>query len=194
MSTLQGINTDMSGKVGQFVYRRTKKGTVVAQAPRKFSVPRRSEKQMYLRCQMANLTANYRLYGDMLDLGFEDKSDAQSEFNLYVKANYGKNPVFITAGMREEGACVVAPYTFCRGTLGTIGYDVNGSNILVSDLALGDLTISASTTVAQLAAAIIGNNAGWKDQDQLTFFHALQWADASGMPRATISLDRKSVV
>ena len=187
MSKLDGINTDMSGKIGRFVYRRTKKGTVVAQAPRKYAVPRRSEKQMYLRCQIANMTANYHLFDDMLELGFEGKTSGQCEYNMYLKANYGKNPVFITKGMRAEGGVVLAPYTFTQGSLSVIGYDLNGSGVLVSSLALGGLTINAETTVGDLAQAVIKNNAGWKDQDQLTFFYAVQWADASGMPRATMN-------
>ena len=187
MSKLQGINTDMSGKVGQFVYRRTKKGTVVAQAPRKFAVPRRSEKQMYLRCQIANMTANYHLFDERLELGFEGKTTGQCEYNMYLKANYGKNPVFITSGMRSEGACVLAPYIFTQGSLPVIGYNLNGGGVLVSNLALGALTINAETTVGDLAQAVINNNIGWQDQDQITFFYAVQLADASGMPRATMN-------
>lgn len=186
MSKLDGINTDMSGKIGKYVYRRTKNGTVVAQAPRRYEVPRRSEKQMYLRCQMGNAAAFFRLFDDLLLEGFEGKPEGTNEFNMFVKANYGKNPVFITQDMRMDGACVVAPYTFTNGSLVCVGYDVNASGVLVSDLSLGTLVIGAGTTVAELAMAVIRNNAGWQDQDQLTFFYARQWFDASGTPRASM--------
>ena len=186
MSKLDGINTDMSGKIGKYVYRRTKNGTVVAQAPRRYEVPRRSEKQMYLRCQMGNAAAFFRLFDDLLLEGFEGKPEGTNEFNMFVKANYGKNPVFITQDMRMDGACVVAPYTFTNGSLVCVGYDVNAGGVLVSDLSLGTLVIGAGTTVAELAMAVIRNNAGWQDQDQLTFFYARQWFDASGTPRASM--------
>lgn len=186
MSKLDGINTDMSGKIGKYVYRRTKKGTVVAQAPRKYVVPRRSEQQMYLRCQMGNAAANFRLFDDMLEQAFEEKPEGTSDFNMFVKTNYGKNPVFITQDMRLEGACVVAPYTFCRGSLAAVGYELNASGVAVTDIKLGTLVIGEETTVAELTIAVMRNNRGWQDQDQLTFFYAEQSQDASGMPRATM--------
>ncbi len=185
MANLTGINTDMSGKVGQFVYRKTKRGVVVAQAPGKPAVPRRSEKQAILRCQLGNQAANFRLYGDKLALAFEDKAAGQSEFNLFVQVNYGVNPVYITKQDRLNGACVVAGYTFCRGTLTNIGHSINSGGVLVSSLALGSLSIEATTTVADLAAAIIANNTGWEDLDQITFFRAIQYRDAEyNIPRA----------
>ena len=186
MSKLDGINTDMSGKIGKYVYRRTKHGTVVAQAPRRYEVPRRSEKQMYLRCQMGNAAAFFRLFDDLLLEGFEGKPEGTNEFNMFVKANYGKNPVFITQDMRMDGACVVAPYTFTHGSLVCVGYNLNTGGVLVSNLSLGTLVIGAGTTVADLAMAVLRNNAGWQDQDQLTFFYARQWFDASGTPRASM--------
>lgn len=185
MANLTGINTDMSGKVGQFIYRKTKRGVVVAQAPGKPAVPRRSEKQAILRCQLGNQAANFRLYGDKLALAFEDKAAGQSEFNLFVQVNYGVNPVYITKQERLNGACVVAGYTFCRGTLTNIGHSINNGGVLVSSLALGTLNIGATTTVADLAAAIIANNTGWEDLDQITFFRAIQYRDAEyNIPRA----------
>ena len=141
---------------------------------------------MYLRCQMGNAAAFFRLFDDLLLEGFEGKPEGTNEFNMFVKANYGKNPVFITQDMRMDGACVVAPYTFTNGSLVCVGYDVNASGVLVSDLSLGTLVIGAGTTVAELAMAVIRNNAGWQDQDQLTFFYARQWFDASGTPRASM--------
>ena len=187
MGKINGLNSELSGQVGSIVYRNTKKGTIVAQAPRKASTPRRSEKQMFLRCQLGNEAANFRLYDGKLALAFEDKSAGQSEFNLFVQTNYGVNPVFITKQERLNGACVVAPYQFTRGTLKSIGSDVNTSGILVSDIVLGGLVIGENTTVAQLAAAVIQNNSGWEDLDQITFFYATQFRDPlTNVPRATM--------
>ena len=195
MGKINGINSELSGQVGNIVYRNTKKGTVVAQAPRKASTPRRSEKQMYLRCQLGNVAANYRLYEGKLAQAFEDKTAAQSEFNLMVQVNYGVAPIFITKQERLNGACVVGPYQFCRGTLKSIGMEFTpstgsgtGSGVLVTDISLGSLVIDAQTTVAEFSAAVMANNTGWEDTtDQLTFFYARQYTDpVSGCPRATM--------
>jgi len=78
MGRINGINQDPSGLVGNIVYRQTKNGTVVAKQPKKASTPRRSEKQMYTRCQLGNVAANFRLFEDRLALGFEDKQAGQS--------------------------------------------------------------------------------------------------------------------
>lgn len=187
MGKINGMNSDLSGQVGNIVYRSTKKGTVVAQAPRRAATPRRSEKQMYLRCQLGNVAANYRLYEGKLAQAFEDKTAAQSEFNLMVQCAYGVNPCFITRQERLVGGCVVAPYQFCRGTLKSIGAEINGSGVLVSDIALGDLEIGQGTTVAELAAAVLTHNSGWDDLDQITFFLAKQTRDSvTQVPRATM--------
>lgn len=194
MGKINGINSDLSGQVGNIVYRNTKKGVVVAQAPRKASTPRRSEKQMYLRCQLGNVAANYRLYEGKLAQAFEDKTAAQSEFNLMVQVNYGITPVFITKQERLNGACVVSPYQFCRGSLKSIGMDVQESGVVVTDIALGDLVIDNNTTVAEFTAAVLRNNTGWEDTlDQITFFLAKQYHDPVSLtPRA--SMDAWKVV
>ncbi len=187
MGKIHGINSDLSGKVGEIVYRKTKKGVVVAQAPTKAGTPRRSEKQMYLRCQIGNEAANFRLFDGKLAQGFEDKAEGQSEFNMFVQCNYGVNPVFLTKQERLNGACVVAPYQFCRGTLKSIDISVNSDGILVSNIALGDLVIDSATTIAQLTTAILKYNTGWEDLDQITFFYAEQSRDPmSNVPRATM--------
>lgn len=65
---------------------------------------------------------------------------------------------------------------------------LNGSGIVVSNLGLGSLAINAQTTVAQFSEAVLANNKGWEETDQLTFFHGLQSFDAvTGIPRASIT-------
>lgn len=66
MSKLSGINTDLSGKVGKYVFRQTPLGTIVSQAPRKPKVPRRSEQQQNRRTLLGNLAAFYRLFDGSL--------------------------------------------------------------------------------------------------------------------------------
>ena len=58
----------------------------------------------------------------------------------------------------------------------------------MSDIALGSLVIDANTTVADFAMAVLANNTDqWEEQDQVTFFYAVQWVDSEGVPRATMS-------
>ena len=109
-----------------------------------------------------------------------------SDFNQYVGVNFS-NPVYITKGMRVAGCCVLADYTFTVGSLQPIGMALNGSGVLVSDLALGELVIDENTTVSDLSLALIAENEAWEEGDQLTFFSGSQFVDAQGMPRATMT-------
>ena len=116
---------------------------------------------------------------------FEGKDAGVSDFNQYLGVNFS-NPVFITKGMRVVGCCVLADYTFTVGSLQPIGMALNGSGVLVSDLALGSLVIDEHTTVSDLSLALIAQNEAWEEGDQLTFFYGSQYMDAQGMPRATM--------
>ena len=175
---------ELSGKLGKgVVFRQTAHGTVMAKAGRRSQ--KRSELQAEVRCRFANVSANYRLYAGKLMQAFEGKDAGVSDFNQYLGVNFS-NPVFITKGMRVAGCCVLADYTFTVGSLQPIGMALNGSGVLVSDLALGSLVIDEHTTVSDLSLALIAQNEAWEEGDQLTFFYGAQYLDAQGMPRATM--------
>lgn len=175
---------ELSGKLGKgVVFRQTAHGTVMAKAGRRNQ--KRSELQADVRCRFANVSANYRLFAGKLMQAFESKGAGVSDFNQYLGVNFS-NPVFITKGMRVAGCCVLADYTFTVGSLQPIGMALNGSGVLVSDLALGSLVIDEHTTVSDLSLALIAENEAWEEGDQLTFFYGSQYLDAKGMPRATM--------
>ncbi len=69
MAKIYGINTKIRGKVGEYIYRQTKVGTVVSEAPVKPITPRRSQQQMNIRTQWANLGAIYKQFDSMLRRG-----------------------------------------------------------------------------------------------------------------------------
>ncbi len=180
-----------SGKLtDQFVTRQTAHGTILARAPKKTSNPRRSERQANMRCQLANMSANFKLYQGKLKLAWESKKAGLSEYNCFVASNYDKNPVYITKSMRVAGACVLAESYISNGSLPPIDAVVNGSGVLVSDLSLGGLVIDAQTTVADLTMAILQNNAEWEDGDQLTWFYGVQRVDSAGTPRASLTAEK----
>ena len=188
MAKVNGVATQLSGKVGELIFTQTKNGTVVYEAPVRKKTPRRSEQQMSTRTQWANLGATYMMFDGTLKRGFESLPTNMSVYNAFVQANLGVVKVYITKTMRLNGGCVLAPYQITRGSLASIAMSLNGSGILVSNLALGSLEISASTTVAEFSQAIIANNAGWQVGDQLTFFLGRQTVDpVTSIPRATLT-------
>lgn len=188
MAKVNGVATQLSGKVGELIFTQTKNGTIVYEAPARKKTPRRSEQQMSTRTQWANLGATYMMFDGTLKRGFEALPTNMSVYNAFVQANLGVVKVYITKAMRLNGGCVLAPYQITRGSLPSIGMSVNGSGVVVSDLALGSLQIGAQTTVGQFSQAIIANNAGWQVGDQLTFFLGRQTVDpVTSIPRATLT-------
>ena len=145
----------------------------------------RTYNQMYNRCQLGNLAANNQLYAHRLARPFENKPPRQTEYNLFVQDNYGRNPVFLTHEQVVSGACVLAPCKFTRGSLACIGCEQSDGGVLKSDLSLGGLVINDDTTVAEFSQALIANNLDWREGDQLSFFHGVQIIDAYlQVPRA----------
>ena len=176
MAKVFGINTKIRGKVGEYIYRQTKVGTIVSEAPVKPITPLRTQSQMNIRTQWANLGAIYKQFDSMLRRGFEELPPQMSVYNAFIQANLGVVKVYITKRMKLNGGAILAPYQITRGSLPSISMTKNSNNKLVSSIALGSLTISATTTVAQFSQAVIDNNASFLEGDQITFFHGIQLA------------------
>ena len=148
----------------------------------------KTPKLMVNRCQFGNLAANNQLYAHRLPRPFENKPPRQTDFNLFIQANYGRGPVFLKQGDVISGACILAPYQFTRGSLCCIVCTVNADGVLASDLSLGNLVITELTTVADFSQALIDNNDDWREGDELSFFHAVQIIDAYlEVPRARMN-------
>ena len=192
MGRTTGFLSQTSGKLDDnFQTRQTDHGTFWARNPRKTAKTRRSEKQANTRCQMANASANYRLYNGKLSEAFENKSAGVNDFNSFVQVNYGKTAVYITKQESNSGGCVLANYQFSCGSIPAIGMGLNQNGVLVSGIALGNLVIDANTTVADLTMAILTNNGDhWVEKDQITHFYAEQWIDSEGVPRATMTAQK----
>ena len=187
MAKVKGVATQLSGKVGQLIYRQTKYGTVVYEAPSKASTPQRTEAQMQVRTQWGNMAAVYRQFNQTLKKGFEGLNGSMNDYNAFIQANTNVVKVYVPKSVRLNGGSVLAPYQITRGTLPSVGMVKNSAGVLVSDISLGGLVIGTETTVADLANAVIAYNDGWEAGDQLTFFYGQQSADAvTGIPRARI--------
>ena len=192
MARIFGINTKMSGKIGDYVFVQSKKhGTIVYEATANNGDPSRSYKQMSTRTQWSNLGATYKLFDDMLKHGFEDIPNNMTSYNAFVQANLGTVKVYITKKMRKNGGCVLAPYQITEGSLSRINVGLNEGGVLVTNLNLGGLVIDANTSLADFSEAVIANNNGWEEHDQLSFFHGVQTIDGeSGIPHAELFADK----
>ena len=176
----------MSGRIGQFIYRRTKSGTVVYEAPAK-GVAKRTEAQMQMRTQWGNLAGVFRQFNRTLKRGFEGLNGRMSDFNAFLQANIGVVKVYVGKTVLLNGGSVLAPYQITRGSLPSVAMRLGDGNVLVSDISLGGLAITATTTVADFSNALIACNDDYEAGDQLTFFYGQQTTDAvTGVPRAKV--------
>jgi len=187
MAVLTGINTTLRGSVGQYTYTQLGGQTVVKQKVARKATPSRTRRQMVRRVAWANLVNLYRAFSGTLHPSFENRDRRVSDYNEFMSANLGSNNVALTAAEARQGGCVVAGYQVTRGSLPSVGVQFGNTNVPVTDIGMGGITIGASTTVKTFSRAIIDNNPAWSHGDQLTVFVAHQQQDTgTGVPRVVI--------
>lgn len=140
----------------------------------------RTPAQMRQRMKWANLVNVYkanRLW--MGHLSFENKKQTWSDYNAFMSANIGTDPVYLTKSMVEEGSCFLAPYTMTKGSLVPIEYDYAASaNGLETNISIPDF--DNDSTIGDLSTDILDHNSDWRVGDQLSII--MMFADAAHRP------------
>ena len=108
MAKVTGVGSQLSGKVGQIIYRNTKHGVVAYEAKPKASVPQRTEAQMRIRTQWSNLAAVYKQFNSTLKNGFEGLNGMMSDYNAFIQANTNVVRVYVPKQVRLNGGSVLA--------------------------------------------------------------------------------------
>ena len=133
--------------------------------------------QQHQRMKWVNIIRMYSGIAPLLKNGFEKKMAQQSDYNMFVRLNSAASPVYLTKSEADGGGCIAAPYQITQGSLPSIVITGEGAEAK-TDIALGSLTISASTTVAEFAKAVVDNNADFDYGDQISFYDVLQRVNA----------------
>ena len=142
---------------------------------------------MKTRTKFTNIVAMYKGIRPLLNYGFENRPKNFSDYNMFVKVNMQRTPVYLTKQAVAGGACVAAPYQISQGSLPAIVLSGSG-NTTKTDIYLGTLSISATTTVAQFAQAVVENNADYRYGDQISYFLVRQQVNAeTGIPYCQFS-------
>lgn len=187
MGKATGLLKELSGKIGPLQFQQTKSGKVaVYVAPEVPETPLRTKAQGELRMAWGNLGAVYTQFHKTLKKSHEGLPAGTSDYNAFIKENVRMTCVYLKKSELDNGGCVLAPYKISNGKLQGIEYEMNGEDVLVTDIALGDLVITEDTTVADFSVAVEMMNEDWEDGDQLTFFYGTQKVDSQGVPRARI--------
>ena len=176
MAILNGIIKKMTGSAGQLTFKTVNGQTVVSE---KVTVVKnaRTAGQQRQRMKWVNIIRMYSGIAPLLKNGFEKKMAQQSDYNMFVRLNSAASPVYLTKPEADGGGCIAAPYQITQGSLPSIVVSGEGAEAK-TDIALGSLTISASTTVAEFAKAVVDNNADFDYGDQISFYDVLQRVNA----------------
>lgn len=178
-------NRKLKGRVGDTTYYVSKGQQVARQAQNNSNYGESASRtwlQQSNRVKWSNCVNFYKASSMWIKKAFETKKSGQTDYNKFMSVNLPQAPIYLTKNMAEAGCCIIAPYIISQGSLPSIAVDKSGS-YWVTDIRVGDLTISDSTTVADFSSAVVHNNRHILLGDQLSFVSYQQTQDAFGMPR-----------
>ena len=177
MAILNGIIRKMSGSAGDLTFKTLNGQTVVSEKVVRMTNPR-SVAQMRVRTRWSNVIAMYSGIRPLLNNGFENRPLGLSDYNMFVKVNMQRTPIYLTKQAVAGGACIATAYQITQGSLPAIVVTGTGQSG-VTDIRLGSLSITSSTTVAQFSKAVVDNNADYQYGDQISFFMVKQLVNAA---------------
>lgn len=135
---------------------------------------RRTPAQMSQRVRLANLVQLWKRMSFWAKKGaFQTKLQKESDYNAFVKANIKGTTAYLTKAQVEAGSCVLSPVIISKGSLNPVQTFV-GSTALESDIIVGTSALAADATLGDLAAAIIANNNGIYNGDQISCIVGIQ--------------------
>lgn len=163
-----------SQKLGGVVLYQANGQTLARELAPSVSNPR-TDSQMQQRVKLANLVAFYRANRGWMRHSFEDKKQTESDYNAFVSANLATSLVATSKSQAAAGAAVVAPYKVSSGSIPVVEHSVSDSTIL-SNLYLGNYSVTQTSTVGELTQALLANNNGLSEGMQLSVILNLQQA------------------
>lgn len=186
MSKGNFLTNTVSGKMGAMVFFR-RKGE---QIERSYVKPTnaRTRSQYVQRSQLGGLVAFYRTCRTLLNHSFQARPEQQSSYNAFVSANLNKVKVYLPKEISKDQGCVVAPFKVSSGSLQAIEVVGSGDDA-ITNIAMGQLVVEPTTTIAAFSKALVDNNAALEYGMQLTYVSVVQTSNAlNGYPFAQCNL------
>ena len=165
-------NGVITGSVDDVVYKNYNGKVVVCRKQTTYR-DAKTEGQVVYRVKMRNIQNIYAALKEALRGNFQDKTGRQTDYSRFQGVNMQKPAVYLNKNEVAMKAQVVAPYIVSFGTLVPIDYELK-DNSLVTNISLGNLSITPDTTVSEIALAIVKNNDGWEYDDCLEFMAVRQ--------------------
>lgn len=185
MGKLQGIISKISGSAGNVTFKLRSGETIVSEKVTQVRNPR-TNAQMLTRTKWGNIIAMYKGIRPLLNYGFESRPKNLSDYNMFVKLNMQRTPIYLTKQAVAGGACVATAYQISQGSLPAIVVTGTGQSG-VTDIRLSE-NITSATTVAQFAKDVVDNNPDYRYGDQISFFIVKQKVnEETGIPYCQFS-------
>lgn len=134
--------------------------------------------QMYHRLRLPNMVAFYRVVRKFNQKGWENLPPKTSLYNCFVGANMDIEPLGIRKEDFKAGMTIVEAYQITSGSLPAIEVDTlsEGAAKGITNIVVGDMSISETTEVGALAQAIVEQNGGaYQYGDEIAFLLAEQY-------------------
>lgn len=151
--------------------------------------------QQTRRVKWSNLVSLFKFMSDWQPRAYENLNKGQTDYNKFMSLNINSATVALTKQQSADGAAVVAPVIVSQGSLVSPGALGEGSLSISLDMIWGTSGTAAFASIGELSEAIVQNNAGWQDGDNLAAVYFLNWLDIQGTPRcstvyAELTLDK----
>lgn len=180
-------NRVMRGRVGETTYYVSKGQQVARQAQNDSNygeTARRTDAQQSRRVLWSNLVQFYKISARWMQKAFETKRSGQTDYNKFVQVNIGASRIALTKSESVAGACVADRYVVSQGSLPSVAVTASGAQ-WYTNLMIGNLNIGAATTIGELTAALVANNANVRAGMQISFVSYMQSVDSIGTPRVS---------
>ena len=168
MARLNGILSKLKGSVGSLTFKQNGGQTVVSEKITQ-TTNAKTEFQQKQRLKWANVIREYHVLQPYMKLAFGGTRNGRNDYNKFMSTNLSMTPVYLTKAEVNAGMCIVAPYEITHGTIRSIAVSGKGKKA-VTDIRLGTLNITETTSVAEFSNAVVQNNKLYNYGDQITYF------------------------
>ena len=103
MGKLTGIISKINGSAGNLTFKSLNGQTVISEKVTHIRNPR-TNAQMQTRTKWGNIIAMYKGIRPLLNYGFEAKPKTLSDYNMFVKVNMQRTPIYLTKQAVAGGA------------------------------------------------------------------------------------------
>lgn len=180
MATCSDQGTPRNGVAGAYGWYTRSGETVMRIRHNITSKKKPSEGQREIQMGFANEVLLWNLFGEKLEMAFEKslRKPGETPFNCFVRVNERRFNIYLTKEMVMNRSVIIPPVQISLGKMpNPIQYEKQGDSV-VTTIALGNLTIDATTTVAQFTAAVLENNVEKLCKDYyIGFFKGHQYID-----------------